>query len=83
MGHADRRQGSQPRPAGTENAELPTGEIEVFATEVEVLGPAAELPLPVFGEQDYPEDTRLRYRFLDLRRERMHANIMLRGAIID
>ena len=48
-----------------------------------MLGPAAELPMPVFGEQDYPEETRLKYRFLDLRREKLHANIMLRGKIID
>ncbi len=71
------------RPAGTENPDLPTGMIEVFISEIEVLGPAGELPMPVFGEQDYPEETRLRYRFLDLRRERIHANIMKRGAIID
>ncbi len=71
------------RPAGTENPELPTGMIEVFATEIEVLGPAAELPMPVFGDQEYPEDIRLRYRFLDLRRERLHNNIMKRGQIID
>ncbi|NNE21582.1 MAG: aspartate--tRNA ligase [Rhizobiales bacterium] len=67
----------------TKNPELPTGEIEVLATGIEVLSEASELPLPVFGEQDYPEDTRLRYRFLDLRRERIHGNIMKRGAIID
>ena len=71
------------RPEGTLNANLTTGEIEVFVTAIEVLGVAAELPLPVFGEQDYPEETRLRYRFLDLRRERLHNNIMLRGAVID
>ncbi|HEV2558503.1 MAG TPA: aspartate--tRNA ligase [Microvirga sp.] len=71
------------RPAGTENAELPTGTVEVYITEMEVLGPAAELPLPVFGDQEYPEETRLTYRFLDLRREKLHANIMKRGAIID
>ncbi|GLK55325.1 aspartyl-tRNA synthetase [Methylopila capsulata] len=71
------------RPAGTENAELPTGQVEIYAKEIEVLGPAAELPLPVFGDQDYPEETRLRYRFLDLRREKLHKNIMTRGAIID
>ena len=71
------------RPAGTENPELPTGAIEVFATEIEVLGPAGELPMPVFGEQEYPEDIRLQYRFLDLRRERIHGNIIKRGAIID
>ncbi|MBX6426040.1 MAG: aspartate--tRNA ligase [Variibacter sp.] len=71
------------RPPGTENPALPTGQVEVYVTEIEVLGPAAELPLPVFGEQEYPEETRLRYRFLDLRRERLHRNIMKRGAIID
>ncbi|MGA0562470.1 aspartate--tRNA ligase [Ancylobacter sp. VNQ12] len=71
------------RPAGTENPELPTGQVEVYATEIEVLGPAAELPLPVFGDVEYPEETRLRYRFLDLRREKLHKNIMTRGAIID
>ncbi|WP_029355508.1 aspartate--tRNA ligase [Bosea sp. 117] len=71
------------RPAGTENPDLPTGAVEVYATELEVLGPAAELPLPVFGDIEYPEETRLRYRFLDLRREKLHRNIMKRGAIID
>ncbi|UTD29412.1 aspartate--tRNA ligase [Bradyrhizobium sp. WD16] len=71
------------RPEGTENPELPTGAVEVFVTEIEVLGPAGELPLPVFGDQEYPEDIRLKYRFLDLRRERLHQNIMTRGAIID
>jgi aspartyl-tRNA synthetase len=71
------------RPGGTENADLPTGQVEIFITEIEVLGPAGELPLPVFGEQDYPEDVRLRYRFLDLRREKLHQNIMTRGAIVD
>ena len=71
------------RPAGTENPELPTGAVEVYINEIEVLGPAAELPMPVFGEQEYPEDIRLKYRFLDLRRERLHRNIMMRGAVID
>src|SRR6195952_3632521 len=71
------------RPAGTENPELPTGAVEVYIDEIEVLGAAAELPRPVFGDLEYPEETRLRYRFLDLRREKLHANIMLRGAIID
>jgi aspartyl-tRNA synthetase len=71
------------RPGGTENPDLPTGEIEVFATDIEVLGPAAELPMPVFGDQEYPEEIRLKYRFLDLRRERLHRNVMKRGAIID
>ena len=68
---------------GTENANLPTGAVEVFATGIEVLGPAAELPLPVFGDLEYPEDTRLKYRFLDLRREKLHNNIMLRAKVID
>jgi aspartyl-tRNA synthetase len=71
------------RPEGTENPDLPTGAVEVFVTEIEVLGPAAELPMPVFGDQEYPEETRLKFRFLDLRRERLHRNIMKRGAIID
>ncbi len=71
------------RPAGTENTEMPTGLIEVYAREIEVLGAAAELPVPVFGDQPYPEETRLKYRFIDLRREKLHANIMLRGRIID
>jgi aspartyl-tRNA synthetase len=71
------------RPAGTENADLPTGQVEVYIEEIEVLGPAGELPMPVFGDQEYPEETRLTYRFLDLRREKLHSNIMLRGAIID
>src|ERR1700731_4519838 len=71
------------RLAGTENLEMPTGLVEVYVTGIEVLGAAAELPMPVFGEQNYPEDMRLRYRFLDLRREKLHQNIMLRGAIID
>jgi aspartyl-tRNA synthetase len=71
------------RPGGTENPELPTGQIEVYIDEIEVLGAAAELPMPVFGEQDYPEEIRLKYRFLDLRRDHLHANIMLRGKVID
>ena len=64
------------------NSNLPTGEIEVFAREIEILSSAKELPLPVFGELDYPEDIRLKYRFLDLRRDTLHANIMKRSAII-
>ena len=67
----------------TINAALPTGHVEVFARHIEVLAEAKELPLPVFGDQDYPEETRLRYRFLDLRRERIHANIIKRGQIIN
>jgi aspartyl-tRNA synthetase len=71
------------RPEGTANSELPTGQIELYATDMEVLGPAGELPLPVFGDQEYPEDVRLRYRFLDLRRDKLHNNIMRRGQVID
>ncbi|KJZ32176.1 aspartyl-tRNA synthetase [Paracoccus sp. S4493] len=70
------------RDASLVNAKLPTGEIEVYATEIEVLGPADELPLPVFGDQDYPEETRLAYRFLDLRRDSLHNNIMLRSKVV-
>ena len=66
------------RPEGTANPDLPTGDIEVYATEIEVLSEAKELPVPVFGEPDYPEDLRLTYRFLDLRRESLHAIIMKR-----
>ena len=73
----------QPRPAGTENHELPTGLVEIAAGTIEVHSQAAELPLPVFGDTEYPEDIRLKYRFLDLRRDRIHGNIMKRGAIID
>ena len=70
------------RAAGTTNAQLATGEIEVYARSVTVLSRAEELPLPVAGEQEYPEDIRLRYRFLDLRRETLHANIVKRTRII-
>jgi aspartyl-tRNA synthetase len=72
----------KPRTEETVNANLPTGEIEIFAREMEVLSEASELPLPVFGEPDYPEDIRLKYRFLDLRRETLHNNIMTRTAVI-
>ncbi|MGY4288415.1 aspartyl-tRNA synthetase [Bradyrhizobium sp. LM2.7] len=71
------------RPEGTDNDDLPTGKVEVYVSEIEVLGPAGDLPLPVFGDQEYPEDIRLKYRFLDLRREKLHQNIMTRVAIID
>lgn len=64
------------------NPKLPTGEIEVFARDIEILSKAKELPLPVFDEPDYPEDIRLTYRFLDLRRETLHKNIMMRTRII-
>ena len=70
------------RSEGTVNPNLPTGAIEVFAREATVLGRAEELPLPVAGEQEYPEDIRLRYRFLDLRRETLHANIVKRTKVI-
>ena len=66
----------------TVNANLATGEIEMFALGIEILSQAGELPLPVFGEPDYPEDIRLKYRFLDLRRETLHAAIVRRSAII-
>ena len=70
------------RSSGTENLELKTGKIEIYIKTVEVLSNAKELPLPVFGEQDYPEDIRLKYRFLDLRRDEMHKNIILRSKVI-
>ena len=66
----------------TRNANLPTGDIEVFAKSATVQSMAEELPLPVAGEQEYPEDIRLKYRFVDLRRERVHNNIMLRNKVI-
>ena len=71
------------RPEGTDNLEMATGLIEIYVTEIEVLGAAGDLPLPVFGDQDYPEETRLKFRFLDLRRERLHNNIMLRVNVIN
>jgi aspartyl-tRNA synthetase len=70
------------RSAGTVNANLPTGAIEVYARGAEVLSRAEELPLPVAGEQEYPEEIRLKYRFLDLRRETLHANLVKRAAIV-
>ena len=70
------------REKGTENLELNTGKIEIDIKSVEILSEAKELPMPVFGEQDYPEDIRLKYRFLDLRREEMHKNIILRSEVI-
>ncbi|MCU0708965.1 MAG: aspartate--tRNA ligase [Pirellula sp.] len=70
------------RGAEAVNPHLPTGEIEVRAVAVELLSEAAELPLPVFGNTDYPEDVRLKYRFLDLRREKLHANMVLRSQVI-
>ncbi len=71
------------RDASLVNAKIPTGEIEVYVRAIEVLGPVeGELPLPVFGDQDYPEETRLTYRFLDLRRESLHSNMMLRSNVV-
>src|SRR5215813_9666934 len=71
------------RSAETVNPNLPTGEIEVRVGDLEVLSEAAELPVPVFGEPDYPEDLRLKHRYLDLRRETIHRNILMRGQIIN
>ncbi|MDZ4095298.1 MAG: aspartate--tRNA ligase [Paracoccaceae bacterium] len=70
------------RDATLVNPKLPTGEIEVYAQGFEVLGASDELPMPVFGEVDYPEETRLTYRFLDLRREKLHANMVLRSNVV-
>ena len=70
------------RSVGTENLDLKTGKVEVSIKEVEILSEANELPIPVFGEQDYPEDLRLKFRFLDLRRFEMHKNIILRSKVI-
>ena len=70
------------RPADTINKDLFTGEVEVKVSSFEILSESKDLPMPVFGEQDYPEETRLKYRFLDLRREEMHKNIILRSKVI-
>jgi len=70
------------RAGETVNPNLATGAVEVQVSAMEVLSEAQELPLPVFGEPDYPEETRLTYRFLDLRRETLHNNILLRSKII-
>ncbi len=70
------------RDASLINPKIPTGEIEVFIRDMEVLGGAGELPLMVFGDQEYPEETRLRYRYLDLRREKMQANMTLRSDVV-
>ena len=70
------------RSSGTENVDLKTGKIEILIKSVEILSHAKELPMPVFGEQDYPEEIRLKYRFLDLRREEIHKNMILRSKII-
>ena len=66
------------REKGTENLELSTGKIEINIQSIKILSESKDLPMPVFGEQDYPEDIRLKYRFLDLRRDSMHKNIILR-----
>jgi len=70
------------REEGTENKDLKTGKIEINIESINILSEAKELPMPVFGEQDYPEDIRLKYRFLDLRRNKMHKNIVLRSKVI-
>ena len=70
------------RDLGTENKDLKTGRIEINIEEIEILSEAKDLPMPVFGEQEYPEDIRLKYRFLDLRRNQMHKNIVLRSKVI-
>jgi len=70
------------RERGTENKDLKTGKIEVNIESIETISEAKELPMPVFGEQEYPEDIRLKYRFLDLRRSQMHENIILRSKVI-
>ena len=70
------------RETGTENKDLKTGKIEIDIEEIEILSEAKDLPMPVFGEQEYPEDIRLKYRFLDLRRNQMHKNIVLRSKVI-
>ncbi len=70
------------RTDGTENLEIKTGKIEIAIDKIEILSHANDLPIPVFGEQNYPEDLRLKYRFLDLRREEMHKNIILRSKVI-
>ena len=70
------------RSAETQNKELKTGLIEVRIKNFEILSEAKDLPMPVFGEQEYPEETRLKYRFIDLRRSEMHENIILRSKVI-
>ena len=70
------------REQDTINNSLNTGTIEIAVDSVEVLSEAKELPMPVFGENDYPEEIRLKYRFLDIRREELHKNIVLRSSII-
>ena len=80
MGGAGRRQGAPARPTAPRIPICRPARSRSTSREIEVLGPAGELPMPVFGDQEYPEEIRLKYRFLDLRRERLHGNIMKRGA---
>ena len=70
------------RSTDTVNKELFTGEVEVKVSLFEILSESKDLPMPVFGEQEYPEETRLKYRFIDLRRKEMHDNIVLRSKVI-
>ncbi|MDO9525018.1 MAG: OB-fold nucleic acid binding domain-containing protein, partial [Gemmobacter sp.] len=70
------------RDASLINTKIPTGEIEIYVRSMTVLGASEDLPLPVFGEPDYPEETRLTYRFLDLRRDTLHQNMMLRSNVV-
>ena len=70
------------RDAALVNSKIPTGEIEVFVRDLEVLGASEELPLMVFGDQEYPEETRLKYRYLDLRREKLQNNMKLRSDVV-
>ena len=70
------------RDAALVNPKIATGEVEVYAMSLRVLGEAADLPMPVFGDVDYPEETRLTYRFLDLRRDKLHNNMMLRSNVV-
>ncbi|MEY8883511.1 aspartate--tRNA ligase [Donghicola sp. XS_ASV15] len=70
------------RDEGLVNPKIPTGEVEVFVRDIEVLGASEELPLMVFGEQEYPEETRLRYRYLDLRREKLQRNMTMRSDVV-
>ncbi|WP_262691718.1 aspartate--tRNA ligase [Kordiimonas aestuarii] len=71
------------RTEDTVNKDLPTGDVEIYVDEMELLSCAGDLPMPVFGDTEYPEDVRLKYRFLDLRRERLHKNILLRSGVIN
>ncbi|WP_417448856.1 aspartate--tRNA ligase [Kordiimonas sp.] len=71
------------RTEDTVNKDLPTGDVEIYVDDMELLSGAGDLPMPVFGDTEYPEDVRLKYRFLDLRRERLHKNILLRSGVIN